>query len=134
MKYFSASTMRFYDDSINTFMPEDIVQISDDVHAGIFLAQSQGLVIVAGKNGMPTVSSPPLPTPEQLAIQAEQQKIQQRREADLEITWRQDAVDADIATNEEKIALAAWKKYRVLLMRVDTAAPVWPTAPVKEAS
>ncbi|WP_244173056.1 tail fiber assembly protein [Kosakonia pseudosacchari] len=29
--------------------------------------------------------------------------------------------------------LAEWKKYRVLLMRVDTAAPQWPT-PREQAS
>ncbi|MCE9890752.1 tail fiber assembly protein [Kluyvera intermedia] len=49
--------------------------------------------------------------------------------ANAEITWRQDAVDVGEATEEETAALTAWKKYRVLLMRVDTAAPVWPTPP-----
>ncbi|MCG3461557.1 tail fiber assembly protein [Xenorhabdus bovienii] len=44
----------------------------------------------------------------------------------------QDAVDLDMATNEEKAALLAWKKYRVLLNRVDcTTAPdvKWPEQP-----
>ncbi|MGA3715764.1 tail fiber assembly protein, partial [Escherichia coli] len=36
-----------------------------------------------------------------------------------EICWRQDAVDSGIASAEEINALAEWKKYRVLLMRVD---------------
>lgn len=62
-------------------------------------------------------------------VQATQQKNTLRAAADSEITWRQDAVDADIATEQEVSELAAWKKYRVLLMRVDTAAPAWPTAP-----
>ncbi|EKK4595233.1 tail fiber assembly protein, partial [Escherichia coli] len=47
--------------------------------------------------------------------------------------WRQDAVDAGIATDEETSILTEWKKYRVLLMRVDTStAPdiEWPTPPV----
>lgn len=51
--------------------------------------------------------------------------------ANAEISWRQDAVDADEATADEISALAAWKKYRVLLMRVDTAAPEWPTPPAQ---
>ncbi len=45
----------------------------------------------------------------------------------------QDAVDLDIATEEEASLLAAWKTYRVLLNRVDTtvAADVeWPVAPI----
>jgi phage terminase large subunit GpA-like protein len=63
---------------------------------------------------------------------AEQQKLSLRSKADSEIAWRQDAVDAAIATDEETAALAEWKKYRVLLMRVDTStAPDigWPTQP-----
>ena len=44
----------------------------------------------------------------------------------------QDAVDLEIATEEETSLLEAWKKYRVLLNRVDTSvAPdiEWPTIP-----
>lgn len=44
----------------------------------------------------------------------------------------QDAVDLDMATDAEKAALLAWKKYRVLLNRVDiTKAPdiEWPEPP-----
>ena len=59
-----------------------------------------------------------------------------RLTADAEISWRQDAVDAEIATAAETAALAEWKKYRVLLMRVDTSkAPdiEWPTPPDVQA-
>lgn len=44
----------------------------------------------------------------------------------------QDAVDLNIATEAERQQLTAWKKYRVLLNRVDTSkAPdiEWPKAP-----
>ncbi|EFA6329502.1 hypothetical protein E3C62_13755 [Escherichia coli] len=47
----------------------------------------------------------------------------------------QDAVDLEIATEEEASLLEAWKKYRVLLNRVDTStAPdiEWPAVPVME--
>ncbi|MCV5052769.1 tail fiber assembly protein [Escherichia coli] len=60
---------------------------------------------------------------------AEREKTQLRTVADAEIAWRQDAVDAGIATEGETAALAEWKKYRVLLMRVDTTDPDWPTVP-----
>jgi hypothetical protein len=63
---------------------------------------------------------------------AEQQKLTLRSKADSEIAWRQDANEGGYATDNEAIALAAWKKYRVLLMRVDTStAPdiEWPTPP-----
>lgn len=74
----------------------------------------------------------PTLTKEQLITLAEQKKLSLRTAADAEITWRQDAVDAAIATDEETAALAEWKKYRVLLMRVDTStAPniTWPITP-----
>ncbi|HBA9999127.1 TPA: tail fiber assembly protein, partial [Escherichia coli] len=44
----------------------------------------------------------------------------------------QDAVDLEIATEKETLLLEAWKKYRVLLNRVDTStAPdiEWPALP-----
>lgn len=74
----------------------------------------------------------PLLTKEQLITLAEQKKLSLRTAADAEISWRQDAVDAGIATEAEATALTAWKKYRVLLMRVDTSkAPAieWPMKP-----
>lgn len=52
--------------------------------------------------------------------------------ADSEIGWRQDAVDGGYAESKEIVDLAAWKKYRVLLSRIDTSkAPdiEWPVSP-----
>lgn len=65
---------------------------------------------------------------------AELEKLRLKAVADDEINWRQDAVDARIATTEETAALSEWKKYRVLLMRVNSAKPVWPTPPGEQAS
>ena len=78
------------------------------------------------------VDLPPL-SYEQLVSQAEQQKNQLRKAADSEIEWRKYAVDKGIATGEESAAFDEWNLYRVLLMRVDTAKPVWPTQPVEQA-
>jgi Caudovirales tail fibre assembly protein. len=73
---------------------------------------------------------------EQAAIVAvnDAKKSALRATADDEIEWRQDAIDADIATDKETAALSDWKKYRVLLMRVDTAAPDWPIPPGEQAT
>lgn len=76
----------------------------------------------------------PAPSKEQIIATNEAKKSQLRSAADEEIAWRQDAVDAGIATDEETAALSEWKKYRVLLMRVDTANPVWPTPPGEQPS
>lgn len=79
------------------------------------------------------IDEPPLSS-ERLKADAENMRATARAMADYEIAWRQDALDAGIATAEETAALAEWKKYRVLLMRVDTAKPVWPTPPEGQAS
>ncbi|MDE9496224.1 tail fiber assembly protein, partial [Xenorhabdus bovienii] len=64
--------------------------------------------------------------------QAEQQKSSLRQRADSAIAPLQYAVDLQMATNAEQTELTAWKKYCVLLNRVDcSAAPKidWPKAP-----
>ncbi|WP_145507144.1 tail fiber assembly protein [Yersinia alsatica] len=63
---------------------------------------------------------------------AEDTKKQLLNEAAVRMAPLQDAVDTDIAIVDEKIQLAAWKTYRVLLNRIDTLrAPdiEWPTVP-----
>lgn len=86
-----------------------------------------GLTEITEEEAMALVN--PAPTPEQLAAQAEDKRIVLRAIADSNIAWRQDAVDADIATEKESAELAEWKKYRVLLMRVDASDPQWPELP-----
>ncbi|EOJ5366741.1 tail fiber assembly protein, partial [Escherichia coli] len=54
----------------------------------------------------------PAPSKEQIMATNEYIKSQFRATADTEIAWRQDAVDAGIATEEETAALTEWKKYR----------------------
>ena len=58
---------------------------------------------------------------EQHIVEAEQKKQSLLAEANNAIAPLQDAVDLGIATDEEKAKLTAWKKYRVLLNRVDTS-------------
>ncbi|MGJ0637877.1 tail fiber assembly protein [Xenorhabdus bovienii] len=64
--------------------------------------------------------------------QAEHQKSSLQQQVDTVIKPLQDAVDLDMATDAEKSALTEWRKYRVLLNRVDcsTAPDVkWPEQP-----
>ncbi|WJY13245.1 tail fiber assembly protein [Pectobacteriaceae bacterium CE90] len=63
---------------------------------------------------------------------AQQQLATRRRTANDRINELTYAVDLELATDEEKNALLAWKKYVVFLSRVNTAtAPDidWPTVP-----
>lgn len=64
--------------------------------------------------------------------EAESEKTRLMQMATNNIAPLQDAVDLDMATDEEVQQLSAWKKYRVLLSRVDTStAPdiTWPEQP-----
>lgn len=73
-----------------------------------------------------------VPTQAQLVTAAVAQKTLLMSQCTDKIAPLQDAVDLDIATGAEKAQVAAWKKYRVLLNRVDTsAAPdiTWPEKP-----
>ncbi|MBD2779790.1 tail fiber assembly protein [Xenorhabdus szentirmaii] len=72
--------------------------------------------------------NPPL-TPEQLQQGAEREKQYRQLLASNAIAPLQYAVDLEMATNGEQATLTAWKKYCVLLNRVDcSAAPdiQWP--------
>lgn len=135
MKYYSKSTGGFYDDEINgDDIPEDTVEITDETWMALLNGQAEGKIISPDDNGYPVLTALPPPTQRERIAQDEQKQRELRVKADSEISWRQDAVDADIATDEETAALSEWKKYRVLLMRVDTAKPVWPTPPGEPAS
>ncbi|MEY0877282.1 tail fiber assembly protein, partial [Providencia manganoxydans] len=75
--------------------------------------------------------NPPI-SKEQLIAEAERQKQLLLADISNAIAPLQDAVDLDIATDEEMAQLTALKKYRVLLNRVDTStAPDidWPQKP-----
>lgn len=63
-------------------------------------------------------------------VQAQKKVLMQQ--AVLQIDTLLDAVDLDMASDEEKTQLLAWKKYRVLLNRLDAStAPdiIWPEIP-----
>lgn len=60
------------------------------------------------------------------------QKKQLLSEASTQIDYLQDAIDTEIATDDEKTLFSTWKKYRALLNRIDvnTAPDIeWPEKP-----
>ncbi|EAS5032359.1 tail fiber assembly protein [Salmonella enterica] len=135
MKYlFSPSVNAFYPNEMKSYyeaagsLPADLIEVDSEVFDE-FSSIPEGKVRVVDNDGMPVWGDVPPPTKEELIAQAESKKAYLRIQADSEIDWRQDAIDAGIATEEETTALSEWKKYRVLLMRVDTADPEWPTPP-----
>jgi len=138
MYKYSPSENSFYPDALLDVyeeagsLPDDLIDATEELFRTYTAEPPPGKMRVAGTDGLPTWADIPPPTPEQLKEQAEQRRSSLKSQADSEIAWRQDAVDADIATEQEVADLAAWKKYRVLLMRIDTSkAPdiEWPSEP-----
>ena len=57
MHYYSKSTGGFYDSTIHTTWPEDAVWITDEQHTELLAGQSNGQVIMPGKDGKPVLAS-----------------------------------------------------------------------------
>lgn len=130
--FYIGSTLKLYENA--GALPDDLIEVKPEI-ASEFMANAQpGKIIGADAQGYPVWEDAPQLTSDEIQVDATAKKAHLRTVADAEIAWRQDAVDAGIATEEESAALLEWKKYRVLLMRVDTTNPVWPTPPVETAS
>ncbi|HEM7929932.1 TPA: tail fiber assembly protein [Citrobacter braakii] len=140
INYYYSATNNVFVTAGSTLLSEpgfsDAVPVDDVVFDEYFRTIKDGMRRVAGDDGLPAWQKIPPPTPEEIKAdtlaEAELKKSVLKAAADSEIEWRQDAVDAGIATEEEATALVEWKKYRVLLMRVDTStAPdiEWPITP-----
>ncbi|EIQ80397.1 tail fiber assembly protein [Citrobacter sp. FDAARGOS_156] len=133
MKYCALNNGFYGDNTPDDKIPGSFVHISNDEGQRILDSQINGQ-IQPDDNGFPVLVPYPELTKDEQQERAEQKRRSLKSVADTEISWRQDAVDAGIATEEETAALTEWKKYRVMLMRVDTSKPVWPTPPGEQAS
>ncbi|QZX96491.1 tail fiber assembly protein [Pantoea alfalfae] len=132
MKKYSPSANAFYDTSINLVIPDDAVKITDKKWADLLAGQADGKLIACGADMLPCLTDQPLPTTEELISQAEDKRSRLRTEADTAIQPLQDASDLGIATDDEASQLVAWKKYRVMLMRINTKDVeniIWPEQP-----
>lgn len=112
--------------------PEHAADVSDDAMAIYSQYPPKGKTLGADDNGYPVWVDIPHPSYEGLVAIAESKKQSLLAEASTAIAPLQDAVDLDMATDEESASLKEWKKYRVLLNRVDTStAPDidWPEKP-----
>ncbi|MGJ3447400.1 tail fiber assembly protein [Enterobacter sp. PTB] len=132
--FYSAASNSFYPDELkedyeaNGSWPADALEISDAEHQSLLEGASSGMLLQPDENGKPSLREPAIDyvqqaTGEQRSLIAEAKDI---------IAPLQDAVDLGIETDEEREQLTAWKKYRVLLGRVNPEyAPdiTWPEPP-----
>ncbi|MER2473647.1 tail fiber assembly protein [Photorhabdus laumondii] len=139
MYYYSAKTNAFYPIELQQnyiasgSLPDDIIEVGIDIYQE-YAANNvpEGKYRIAGQNGLPEWADIPPPTKEELQQYVESKKQQFIVEASQQIAPLQDAVDLGIATQEEEAALLVWKKYRVMLNRIDISlAPdiEWPEQP-----
>ncbi|WJV55685.1 tail fiber assembly protein [Prodigiosinella aquatilis] len=138
MPYYSKSTGGFYAIAIHgNAMPSDVVEINADYYQQLLNEQSNGNVIQFNDTAeQPIAVQPPELSAAELAavaVKTAKNELLNRRTiaADriAELTY---AIELNMATDEEKTALLAWKKYVVLLSRIDaTTAPNidWPVIP-----
>ncbi|VEN40682.1 unnamed protein product [Callosobruchus maculatus] len=136
--FYSAQTNGFYpyslfDDYNNAGnWPNDAVEISDRWYNYLLDGQSTGKIITSNEYGLPILSDPPMPSKDELIQVAEVEKQRLLTGATIVIAPLQDAVDLGIATEKEISLLQEWKKYRVLINRIDssTAPDIdWPELP-----
>lgn len=134
MKKYSPSNNAFYDTAINRQIPDDAIDITEKAWTDLLTGQAKGKLIACGTDLRPCLTEQPLPTADELFSQAEDKRSRLRAEADTVIQPLQDASDLEIASEDESRQLIAWKKYRVMLMRIsteDTKNIIWPEKPTQ---
>ncbi|MEG0234072.1 MAG: tail fiber assembly protein [Hafnia sp.] len=110
--------------------PDDGIEVEDEVYLE-FVAHEppEGKRRIAGDDGLPVWGVVTPPTREELIVLAEKEKSQLLVIANTAINTLQDAIDLDMATEQEKSFLLEWRKYRIMLNRVDVSNPEWPCVP-----
>ncbi|PQQ30551.1 phage tail protein [Photorhabdus luminescens] len=139
MYFYSAKTNAFYPVELEQnyiasgSLPDDIIEVSIDIYQEYAANNApEGKYRIAGQNGLPEWADIPPPTKEELQKYVESKKQQFIMEASQQMAPLQDAVDLGIATKEEEAALLGWKKYRVMLNRIDISQASdieWPEQP-----
>ncbi|WP_336215142.1 tail fiber assembly protein [Enterobacter sp. P82] len=136
--YYSPTTNGFYDDFLRESYeaqgtwPDDLVEISQRWREYLIQEQGNGKIISPNEYGQPVLTEQPAPTEAELYALAESKKLKLMAEATDNIAPLQDAIDLGEATPEEIGKLESWKRYRVMLNRLDmSAAPSieWPELP-----
>lgn len=133
MKYYFLDGA-FYIDGLNSHIPDNAIEINSDEYQRLFDGQANGKIIATGNDDRPILRDAPELTNEQLVALAVRQRASLLATANAVIVPLQDAVDLGMATDAEGALLTEWRKYRVLLSRIDTSAAPdieWPTPPAE---
>lgn len=114
--------------------PEDVKPITDAEWTTYCAQGPEGKMRGADSQGLPCWVDIPPPSKAQAVQAAKVDKSQRLALATKKIAPLQDAQELGIASADEQAQLLAWKRYRVLINRVDAeAAPDVDWPPVPEA-
>ncbi|NUF49930.1 tail fiber assembly protein [Gilliamella sp. ESL0250] len=136
MKHFyNHTTQSFYIDEINHEIPADSIEITAEQHNELYSAINAGCIIFDD-----LMYSDPKPSPfhkwnkknkkwildedaknDNIIKNNQNLKNSLINEANEKISLLQDIIDLDMQDADEEAQLKAWKKYRILLTRVDAS-------------
>ncbi|OCG65003.1 hypothetical protein A9G48_01130 [Gilliamella sp. wkB18] len=117
--YYNAAANAFYDSEIN-IIPKNSIKISRELHAKLLQQQTDGMEIKSDENGRPVAIEYVL-TPNEIIEVNKSKKTVLINEANEKIEVLQDIIDLDMQESNEEEMLKQWKKYRILLTRVDAS-------------
>ena len=115
--FYNSGTNGFYDTNIGN-VPKNSIEITTEYHKQLLELQSAGYVIQPDEHGRPAAVDLVLTAEEIIAKnKLEQQKRLDTANKNIEIL--QDIIDLEMSSGDEADQLKLWKRYRVLLTRVD---------------
>lgn len=135
--YSSLLNKSFFDDSFHDSLPEDCIEISRDDHQALMAGQGQGKIISWRDDGSVYLEEPEELTQDQIKNNAELKYSALLREAADRMGPLLDLESLGEISDEEKLKLLDWRKYRIALSRVSSQEkyPVqidWPEHPKDE--
>lgn len=139
---FSSKDLAFYLDALKPdydragTWPTDAIPVSEAVYLEFSAGAPADKRLVKNSDGLPAWGDVLPPTHDERVKAAVLEKESLRVKAQAAIAPLQYAVDSDMATRDEAASFSAWRKYSVLLNRVDTSSPddiQWPEVPETSA-
>jgi hypothetical protein len=131
--YFSKSTNGFYDSTVHTTMPADVVEITQAEWMSLMASQSLGKIIQADANGNPIAVDPPAPTAAELQAQCKQQAMALLAATD----WVELPSVTNTSNAHHLVNAADFLAYRIAVraLAVDPVTnPMFPALPVEQWS